>query len=244
MNKQNVNRLITALGVSLIVFALAIILPKLIIEGPVSRILTTQALEVGLSLIAILFLGRGKFAEYGFRRPLPGTISVSKLSHWFWPGLFALVIGAAASIALLIMGAAGNPIIRQLTMPQILLLVVIFSSTIEEIFTRGFLQGHLEPLSHISLNLIFFRTTLPALISALFFACMHFSLLFSGVDIATMIITLLFTFSLGLLAAHQRARTGSLIPAIGLHMLGNIGGILGGVIFSILKFAISGRLPG
>ncbi len=233
-----------ALGVALIIFAIAIILPKLIISNPVSRILTTQALEVGLSILAILIFGKGRFREYGFCRPTLGTISGSKLSQWFWPVFLALFVGALASGAMLITGAVGNPVVKQLSLPQIILFVWVFSSTIEEIFTRGFLQGHLAPFSTTSVNLIFFRISLPALISALFFACMHFSLLFAGVDLVTMIITWLFTFSLGLLAAHQRARTESLLPAIGIHMLGNIGGFLGGVLFTIINFISSGKLPG
>lgn len=45
------------------------------------------------------------------------------------------------------------------------------------------------------------------------------------------------------LAGHLRAKTGSLIPAIVVHMLANIGGMIGGIIFTLINFTITGKLP-
>jgi membrane protease YdiL (CAAX protease family) len=244
IKESKVKQLLIALATAIAIFVIAIVLPKFIISGGVYRIMTTQALELGLSLLAIMTLGRGRFADYGFCLPKAGSLSISKLSQWLLPVLIALTIGALATMAVLFTGGAGNPIMKQLTFPQIILFVLILSSTIEEIFTRGFFQGHLSSLSSISIKLIFFRVDLPTLISALFFGCMHLSLLMSGADLQTIIVILIFTFSLGLLAAHIRARTGSLLPAIGLHMLGNIGGIVGGIIFNVIHFISTGKMLG
>ena len=94
------------------------------------------------------------------------------------------------------------------------------------------------------MKLLFVRIELPVLISALFFACMHFTLLFAGVDATTMAVTFLFTFSIGLMAGYLRAKTGSLIPAIAVHMLANIGGMIGGIIYTLINYMITGKLPG
>ena len=105
---------------------------------------------------------------------------------------------------------------------------------------RGFLQGHLASLEQIR---ILGGLSLAALISATFFGAMHLVLLFSGADLATVVIVLCFTFSLGLLAAHQRSRTGSLAPAIVVHMAGNVGGFLVGIIFAIITIITTGKPP-
>ncbi len=241
MSENNSGKLITALIAALIIAVVSIVLPKLIFEGAGARIFITQGVELALSLLAILILGKGRFREYGFRLPrqeliLCGGFALSMIG--------ALVLGAAATMAVLITGAMGNPVVKDMSFPQIILNVWILSSTIEEIFTRGFLQGHLSFLDNKEVRVLFFKVNMPTFISAIFFACMHLVLILSGVDYKTIIIILIFTFSLGLIAGHQRARTGSLIPAIGAHMLGNIGGVVGGIIYSIYTILTGGTLPG
>ncbi len=236
-------RFMTALGAAIIIFLVAILLPKLLLTGKIVPLLTTQAAELVLSLGAIMVLGKGRFSDFGFRRPGPDHLSWSALVRWAPVALAALALGAAATGAVLITGATGNPLVKQLTFPQIVLFVWIFSSIIEEIFTRGFLQGYLASATTASVRLLFFRVDLPTLVSALFFACMHLVLLLRGADLATMVIILSFTFSLGLMAGHQRARTGSLIPAIGVHMLANIGGVIGGIVYAIVTIMTGGTLP-
>ncbi|MCX6826909.1 MAG: CPBP family intramembrane metalloprotease, partial [candidate division Zixibacteria bacterium] len=162
---------------------------------------------------------------------------------WVLIGLIAMAIGGMATLAILISGAAGNPLVKQLTFPQIILFVWVLSSTIEEIFTRGFIQSNLAKGMDISKRVPFLRVDFPTFIGAAVFALMHLVLWLSGTDLKTMLITILFTFSLGLLAGHQRAKSGSLIPAIGVHMLANIGGLIGGIIYAVVTFLASGKLP-
>jgi membrane protease YdiL (CAAX protease family) len=236
-------RFVTALGVAAIISLTAILLPKLLFTGKVVPLLTTQATELILSLGAIIILGKGRFADYGFRLPGPDHLSRSPLARWLPVSLGALALGAMATGAILISGVAGNPFLGQLTFPQIVLFVWIFSSIIEEVFTRGFLQGYLSTATTISVKLPFIRVGLPTLVSALFFAAIHLVLLLHGAGLATMVIILLFTFSLGLMAGHLRATTGSLIPAIGVHMLANIGGVIGGMVYAIITLMTGGTLP-
>ena len=244
MESKSRNQIITALFAAIIIYIVVVFIPKFIIEGTKSKILATQSLELGLSLIAIWLLGKGRFADYGFRWPKSDSHWSTSMMRWLPVALISLAVGALATLAILITGAVGNPLAKQLTIPQIILFIWIFSSTIEEIFTRGFLQSHLAAALDTNRKIPFLKVDYPTFTSAFFFACMHLVLLKTGADLISTIIILLFTFSVGLLAGHQRACTGSLIPAIGVHMLANIGGLLGGILYSIFALLTGGKLPG
>ncbi len=243
MTRSEKKRILQTLAVGLVIFALAIVLPKLILEGAARTLAAGQAVELLLSLLAIGILGRGRFGEYGFRRPVKSYVTRRSLPRLAVAVVAALGLGAAASLAILFSGAVGNPLIKQLSFLQIVFFVWISSSTIEEVFTRGFLQSHLSALSRFQVGLPGIRVDLPTLISAAFFGAMHLVLLLSGADGTSTLIIVLFTFSLGLLAGHHRALSGSLVPAIGLHMLANIGGLVGGIIYILVSLATTGSLP-
>jgi membrane protease YdiL (CAAX protease family) len=243
MNTKTSFRVITSIAVAIGIFIIAIVLPKLIVTDTVHRVMATQGLELFLSLLAIAILGKGKFAAYGFCLPKSDNQSGKTKIKWIWISLTATLLGIITTPLILGLGGTGNPLVRALSLPQIILFVWILSSTIEEVFTRGFLQGHLSDLDGKYIKLLSVRVELPVLISALFFACMHFSLLAVGVNAITMVFTFLFTLSIGLMAGFLRAKTGSLIPAIVVHVLANIGGMIGGIIFTIIHFLITGDLP-
>jgi membrane protease YdiL (CAAX protease family) len=240
---NNVSRVTTALFVAAGIFLIAVILPKLLLSTALPRLMTTQGLELFLALLAIVIFGKSKFSEYGFCRPGSRRQPAEGGTRWLHLALMAPLLGMVATPLILGLGGHGNPVVKSLTFPQIVLFVWVFSSIIEEVFTRGFLQGHLSVLSGKYIRLPFFRVELPVLISALFFACMHFSLLLAGVDAVTMTVTFFFTLSIGLLAGYLRAKTDSLIPAVTVHMLANIGGMLGGVIYTIVTYLTTGSLP-
>jgi membrane protease YdiL (CAAX protease family) len=65
---------------------------------------------------------------------------------------------------------------------------------------------------------------MPVIVSALFFGAMHLVLV-KSMGLAAVPIILVVVF-LGLVAARYRERTGSLLPAIIVHALFNIGGTL------------------
>jgi membrane protease YdiL (CAAX protease family) len=240
----DISRLMAALGVAMAIAVIAIVLPKLVISAAIPKLITTQGLELTLSLLAIAVLGKRRFSDYGFRLPATEYLSSAALARWVFVGLAAMAVGAVATLAILLTGAKGNPIAGQLTFPQIILFVWVFSSVIEEVFTRGFLQSHVAGAVGSSARIPVLRVDLPTFISALFFACMHLVLLMSGADFKSTVIILLFTFSLGLLAGHQRARTGSLVPAIAVHVLANIGGVIGGIGYTIMSILLGGHPPG
>jgi membrane protease YdiL (CAAX protease family) len=243
MTGNEKRRVTESLVAGVVIFALAIVLPKLLFEGAARTLAATQTAELLLSLLAIGVLGRGRFGEYGFRKPAGGYFSRRRLPGLVLAILAAVGLGATASLAIMFSGARGNPLIKQLSFLQIVFFVWILSSTIEELLTRGFLQSHLGPLRRIQIGIPGIKVDLPTLISATFFGAMHLVLLFSGADGTTTLVIVLFTFSLGLLAGHHRALSDSLLPAIGLHVLANIGGMLGGIIYVLATLAATGSLP-
>jgi len=224
---KNASRVTTTLIVAILIYAIAVVAPKFIISDPVTSLATTQGLELILTLQAIAILGRKQFAKYGFCMPKGDT-------RWMLVMLTAPMLGIVATVAILALDGSGNPVVKRLSIPQIIMFVWFSSSIVEEVFTRGFVQGHLHRLSGIYARLGFIRIEWPVLISALFFACMHLLLPFVGADAVTTIVVFLFTFSIGLMAGSLRASTGSLVPAIGVHILANIGGLIGGIIYTML----------
>jgi membrane protease YdiL (CAAX protease family) len=243
MTVNKTSRVSTAISVAIGIYFIAVVLPKFIVTDAIPRIMTTQGLELLLSLLAIAILGKGKFSAYGFCRPKVSRQSNKTEVKWIRISLMAPLLGMVTTPLILGFGGKGNPLVSTLSFLQIVLFVWILSSIIEEVFTRGFLQGHLSVLSGKFLRLLIGHIELPVLISALFFACMHFVLLSVGVDAITMVLTFLFTLSIGLMAGFLRLKTGSLIPAIIVHILANIGGMIGGIIFTVINFLITGDLP-
>lgn len=243
-SRINPTGIFSAVAAAVIIFMAAVLLPKILIEDKIFALSATQVTELLLALLAILFLGKGRFAEYGFRMPRPDRPMMAAIASWIPIALLSLGVGAAASLLMLSLGGSGNPLLKQLSFLQIVLFVWINSSIIEEVFTRGFLQGHLIKSMDISKKLPVIRVDYPTLISALFFSMMHLVLILSGVDFYTVAVTLLFTFTLGLIAGTQFSRTGSLLPAIGVHILANIGGVIGGIIYAVYTILTGGELPG
>jgi membrane protease YdiL (CAAX protease family) len=162
--------------------------------------------------------------EFGFRRPMPAQ------GHF---KLWGLVLGAASSSAILVFGLRG----MQSTgaaygLAGIVLWIWVVSSFVEEIFCRGWFQ-----------TLAGGNTRAAVLGSAALFGTMHLVLLFSDMEIAAAIIILLSVTALGYVCATARARTVSLRPAIAAHVMFNVGGLVGGVIYVIAYRILTGHLP-
>jgi membrane protease YdiL (CAAX protease family) len=106
---------------------------------------------------------------------------------------------------------------------QTILFIWIYASISEEILTRGLLQGYLSIAGRdVAGTSSRFRFSLPVVTSALFFGAMH-AVLIPAMGPGAIPIIVLAT-GLGLVAGHYRERTGSLLPAIIVHALFNIGG--------------------
>ena len=112
-----------------------------------------------------------------------------------------------------------------LTKLQTVLFVWIYASICEEALTRGLLQGLLSPLSRFGASFRGkLRLSVPVILSALFFGGMHAILV--GAIGGAVVGVVIFAVLLGLVAGKYRERTGSLVPAIIVHALFNVGGAL------------------
>jgi membrane protease YdiL (CAAX protease family) len=111
----------------------------------------------------------------------------------------------------------------ELTKLQIVVFVWIYASICEETLTRGLLQTLLKGDARVGAAATRWLS-MPVIVSALFFGAMHLVLVKSmGPSAVPVILLAVF---LGLVAARYRERTGSLLPAIIVHALFNIGGTL------------------
>ena len=79
--------------------------------------------------------------------------------------------------------------------------------------------------------------------SAILFGSMHLSLLWIGADLWTVAIIVACTSLLGWAAAVARHQSGSLIPAILVHVLFNVGGFIAALIYTIVTVTRTGKPP-
>ena len=72
---------------------------------------------------------------------------------------------------------------------------------------------------------------------------MHLSLFVAGVDTSTVLWIVLSTTTLGYFCALLRESSGSLVPPFVRHAGFNIGGLLGGIVYTIGYRIMTGHLP-
>ena len=117
---------------------------------------------------------------------------------------------------------------------QIAALVVIGRSVYEELLFRGLLQGFLTPLLSRRWRFFGHDFSLAAVVGAVAFGLIHFSLLSLGGDFAPVSVIVAAGFLLGLLAGYYRDRTGSMIHPIVAHVCANLGGYFTGIMLGPL----------
>ena len=192
------------------------------------------AAMLAVALILILASSMGDPSAFGFTRP--------RVGGGYGAGItWGLVLGLIASFLNLASGEGRVAPLEGLSFLQIVLLVWVLASVAEELLVRGYVQSYLEPLAHKGFHVFKLRLSLPVILSALFFAAMHLILLTTGTPTLTVYVVVVFAFFLGLVAAYQRERTRSVLPAIAAHVSFNIGGVLGGAIYVILQIALFGK---
>jgi len=179
----------------------------------------------GLSLAAIPLVNRTGFAAAGFIRPA-GV-------RWLLVWAPSLLVGALLTIVILALGSRGlSGVFANYGFAGVVFWVWFYSSFTEEIFTRGWFQSYLADRDP--------RYAVAS--SAILFGAMHLSL-FRRIDPAAAAAIVLATLALGFMAARLRERYGSLVPAIVAHVSFNVGGFVGGVLFTIVYRISTGHLP-
>jgi membrane protease YdiL (CAAX protease family) len=232
-------RLLTGVGMGLGIYWLALCgIPSVPVvralaagRAWISRGDVTQVVLLATSLVLMLVLGGGP-ARYGFQ-----AIQLSKVAR---PVLVSLVVGLAV-IGLTMLwavggGVAGEGAVREASPGgplKMLLSVWILASISEEVFFRGLLMGFLAPLKDWGVRLLTVRVSIPVALCALLFGLGHLPLV--GIVGARMTASIIVSaVVLGLVAGHYREQTGSLLPAIAVHMVFNVAG---GIVASVIAAA-------
>ncbi len=216
-----------ALLISLPIFGV-IFLPKYLAPLAGLTLFAKGMLGYGLTVLlsfgAMAYFGEGRWKDYGFQK-ITGP--------WWRFVLYAVLLGAASSLAIKLSpgkGMAGA--FKELRPIQIPLLIIVASAA-EEFFIRGWLQGFLQPLRTQLVKLGSASASVPVLTGALAFGAMHLTVWFTT-DAWTGVNVVIFATSAGFLAGIVRERTGSLLPAIGVHLAGNAGAFLGGLLYLLI----------
>jgi len=176
-----------------------------------------------LSLLLIYFIGKRRYADFGFQ-----STKIRIILKAFFTAIwisFVLFILNAISIMITGMpeGMGQGPLSNSLF--KNIISIWILASIIEEIFYRGFLQTFLNPLKDIGLKLGKVYLSLPIIAAAIMFSLMHFCLLGRMPD-RMVYFVIVNAFILGLIAGYFREKTGSLIPAYFVHLAFNVVGIM------------------
>jgi len=176
----------------------------------------THSVMLALSVAAMSLISKGRLDLYGITR---GTYKFNpRIVMWVLP---TAVLSLASTVASPGGQGTGGPF--ELTKSQIVVFVWVYASISEETLTRGLLQTLLSRNAQVGAAAPR-RLSMPVLVSGLFFGSMHIVLV-KSMGLAAVPVILLAVF-LGLVAARYRERTGSLLPAIIIHALFNIGGML------------------
>jgi membrane protease YdiL (CAAX protease family) len=120
------------------------------------------------------------------------------------------------------------------TFGQQIIFIWIIASICEEVFFRGLIHGFLILYLQSGIANSHGRLSISIWVAAVIFGLMHFGLLSTGMNIAAVGNIVFFAIILGLFAGYYREQTGSLIPAIMIHALFNIGGSLAGYVIQAL----------
>ena len=184
-------------------------------DRPVNS-LVTHGVMAALSLAAMAGLSQGELAAFGLA---VGTFRWS----------FLLLIWAVPTFVLGLPQLLGRrhrapegPF--SLSPGQTILRVWLVASVAEELLTRGLIQTSLASLSEVGFSVGAHFVSLPVLAGAAAFSAMHLVLVKRmGVRTFPILVVTLF---LGCVAGIYREATGSLVPAVLVHGLFNIGGSL------------------
>jgi len=183
-----------------------------------------QGVELLIVLLAGAVIWKGEFWRFGFR--FSGRLNIWKSIAISLP-LFVLSVLVGGIFAGLITALFGSTPAYDFGNPNLLQRIIeiwLLATITEEIIFRGLIQTYLSSRITSSFSLLRLRISHAALIAALLFSLAHLFLLTKGAGAAQMAMIEISTFILGLAAGYFRETTGSLVPAVIIHMLFNIWG--------------------
>jgi len=176
----------------------------------------TAMLVLSVALIAVV--GRGDFARFGFR--YAGELPLRQIIVW------GLAIGAASTLIVAMAPGKDVAVATDLSFPETVVFIWLWASLCEEVLVRGLVQTSLAGLSGHGLAVLGVRVSAPVIIAAVVFALLHLASFAMGAHPAKALAIVPFALALGLVAGHYRELSGSLVPAVVVHALANVGGSL------------------
>lgn len=177
-----------------------------------------QTTMAAASFILIFILSKGKLSEYGFKMPTGAQIK----STFVFGSIAVVAVHIVMAMLWKLLPPSGtHPGVAGSSFLQIVVSVWIIASICEEVLHRGLIQSFLRPLRDYGMTASGIRLSLPVVTAAVLFGVMHLMLLTMGADgslVGGIVGSAAF---LGLVAGYHREKTGSLVPAILVHMLFN-----------------------
>ncbi|MBC8384021.1 MAG: CPBP family intramembrane metalloprotease [Candidatus Cloacimonetes bacterium] len=184
----------------------------------------TQSCFLIFSVLILIAFKKGNFKEFGFRKasfkqiikPVPISIGVAFLT---------IILNVITMMTNSSSNNSESSIFRDKNIFETILSVWILASICEEIFWRGLVLGFLSPLTKAGITIFKKFLSVPVIISGLLFGLGHFCLL-SSMNSRIVINIVISVTILGLIAGYHREKSGSLLPAIIVHLTFNIVGTM------------------
>ena len=190
--------------------------------NPTPVIFVSQVFILVFSILVILTWGKGRFRDYGFN--IPDTLHLRTIVP------LALAYGIVATLASAACTPAGleSSTLSGWSLLAYIAAVWVAASVCEEILFRGVVQTNLAARTKgRSFEVLGAQFSVASVLAAVLFALDHLiTWLAMGAPAANLVIVVLFSLTIGVTAGYYRDKTGSLIPAIIIHSLANIGGDL------------------
>jgi len=220
------------LGIIILIVASAVMMslpnaPRLFKEHPWLMGFIPHTSMLLISTLILFIIGKGKLGQYGYK--LPDNFNFSQIV------ILPLAVGVIANIILTFMPDHESIMPEGYSFGHIMVFIWLYASICEEIYARGLIQGYLKPLVNHALVIFKIRLSLPVLSGAAFFSLIHLMAFAATLNPLTLIVFLVIAFILGLIAGYQLEKTGSLIPAVIVHMIFNISGSLVDSAFSLIS---------
>ena len=230
-------KLFSSLVLVMVIFSLSSMLPVMlqasgvIDQGSFLMPAWTHLLMVFFSFLIMLVHGPGKLTDFGLKSCEAGAFRA--------PLLWALVGGVFLQLILYLTFPSflGKPIgpSADYSLAQTVLFVWLLASFAEEFLFRGLIQGILSPLERWQVSLGPISLSIPVIVAALLFGLVHLGLLTMKVDFKYVLVITAGAFFVGLLTGYFREKTGSLWPAVVMHVLFNM---TGSAVESVLKYLL------
>lgn len=219
--------LLSGIFLSAIIFIIAVFAPRIIEINSdfIPKTFFTHSIMLTFSLIAIyIFTKNGTF-----------KFKIQKVRFKFYlKGIITAILGIiiANIIAVIILKTLGFNIdpsgngytpTAGMNSKQLFIFVFLYASISEELFFRGFIQNYFETFKSKGIRLskkIFI--SMPVLLSGVLFGLAHLISMVSGSSGPVAFRTVIFATTLGLIAGYFQEKHNSILPAIVIHMTGNL----------------------